>query len=181
MYWRVLWGCIDMVMDHAIVIKNYFPKKNKVTILHERFGKINLYIHEKHPAARLCNGSFIYCHVIKKESSYQCDVIDPYYVPVEDLYFIHDILKICLDFMPDQMPMEDVFDLIVLIYEWHENLSSCQKKIFLLKLFLYVGVFPENKKLYQHVMQDTMLHTHDSDILLQQALQYCWKADSNYS
>ncbi|MBP6870075.1 hypothetical protein KBC04_04285 [Candidatus Babeliales bacterium] len=173
------------MIDHAIVLKNYFPKKNKITILHARFGKINFYVDEKHQAARLCNGSLMYCQIIKKQTSYQCEFIDAYFVPFQDgqydLYFIHDILKICLLFMPDQMSMADVFDLITGIYQELDDLQVCHKKIYLLKLFLYLGIFPENKKLYQHIMQDNKLHTHDSDILLQQALNYCWNSDGNYS
>jgi len=173
------------LIGHAIVLKNYFPKKNKVTILHEQFGKVSFFVHEKHQAARLCNGALIYCEVVKKQSLYQCNFIDAYFVPmhgnVQDLYFIHDILKICLQFMPDQMGMIDVFYLVTEIYKQLDQLQGCQKKIYLLKLFLYLGIFPENKKLYQHVMQDDQLHTHDSDVLLQQGLRYCWNSDVNYS
>lgn len=177
----------DCLIGHAIVLKNYFPKKNKVTILHEHFGKINFYVDEKQQAARLCNGSLIYCDVVKKQSSsfYQCDFIDAYFIPFNDsaydLYFIHDILKICLQFMPDKIMINDAFDLIIDIYEKLEGLEVCQKKIYLLKLFLYLGVFPENKKLYQCIMQNNQLHSHDSDLLLQQGLNYCWNSDVNYS
>jgi hypothetical protein len=129
----------------------------------------------------------IYCDVVKKQSSasYQCDFIDAYFVPFNDslcdLYFIHDILKICLNFMPDQMSMSDIFDLVIDMYQKLDRLEECQKKIYLLKLFLFLGVFPENKNLYQHVMQDNQLHTHESDLLLQQGLKYCWNSDVNYS
>lgn len=169
------------LIDHAIVLKNYFPKKNKVTILHERFGKINFYIHEKHRAALLCNGALMYCQIIKKQSTYECDFIDPYYIPEEHLYFVHDVLKICLNFMPSQVMMIDVFNIIIEIYQNLAFLEDCQKKIALLKLFLYLGIFPENKKLYQCVMQDDLLHNHDSDVLLKEALSYCWDAEVNYS
>lgn len=170
-----------MLIDHAIVLKNYFPKKNKITILHERFGKISLYIDEKHPAVRLCNGSLMYCQVIKKRSAYQCDFVDAYYIPTDDLYFVHDFLKICLRCMPDQIAMTDVFDLIIDIYKKFHLLKSCEKKIFLLRTFLFLGIFPENKKLYQCVMQDMSLHNHDSDVILDKALTYCWAIDVNYS
>ncbi|MDP3788707.1 MAG: hypothetical protein Q8Q60_05335 [Candidatus Chromulinivorax sp.] len=175
------------MIGHAIVLKNYFPKKNKITILHEQFGKINLFIDEKHQAARLCNGSLMYCDIVKKQSSsvYQCDFIDAYFIPFHDsaydLYFIHDVLKICLQFMPDQMSMSDVFTLITDMYNHLEELQACHKKIYLLKLFLYLGIFPENKKLYQFVMQDKYLHNHDSDELLLQGLRYCWSSETNYS
>lgn len=175
------------MIGHAIVLKNYFPKKNKVTILHEQFGKISLFINEKQQAARLCNGSLIYCDVVKKQSflSYQCDFVDAYFIPFDhdlyDLYFIHDVLKICLQFMPDHIGMHDVFTLIIGMYRQLEGMQVCQKKIYLLKLFLYVGIFPENKKLYQNVMQDIQLHTHDNDILLEKGLNYCWNSDANCS
>ena len=82
---------------HAIVLKNYFPKKNKVTILHEQYGKINFFVHEASQASRLCNGSLIYCDVQKKDTTYQCYFIDAYFIPLDqdryDLYFIHDLLS----------------------------------------------------------------------------------------
>ena len=169
------------MIGHAVVLKNYFIKKNKVTILHEQFGKISFFIHEKEQAARLCNGSLIYCHVIKKKSLYQCEFVDAYFIPfyndAYDVYFVHDILKICLEFLPDHLMVTDVFDLILDIYNNIDHVKSCQKKIYLLKLFLYIGIFPENQKLYHHVMQDVQLHNHDSDELLQQGLRYCWNSD----
>ena len=67
------------------------------------------------------------------------------------------------------------------MYQHLNDLQECQKKVYLLKLFLYLGIFPEDKKLYQYVMQDKNLHKHDSDVLLQEALNYCWKSDLNYS
>lgn len=169
------------LIGHAVVLKNYFPKKNKVTILHEQFGKINLFIHEKHPAARLCNGSLIYCDVVKKKSLYECDFIDAYFIPFhddsQDLYFVHDVLKICLQYLPFQLPLSDVFNLVIDIYKNLHGLQPCQKKILLLKLFLFIGIFPENKELYYCVMQDNQLHSHDNDELLQQGLRYCWNSD----
>lgn len=168
-------------MYQAIVLKNYFPKKNKITIVHERFGKINFFVDEKQQAARLCNGSLIYCDVIKKQASYQCDFIDPYFVPFQhtgtDLYFIHDILKICLKFMPDETMMVDVFDVVLKIYQQLETLQAHHKKVYLLRLFLFLGIFPEDKKLYQLVMQDIFLLNVDHDAALQKGLQYCWQSD----
>lgn len=175
------------MIAHALVLKNYFPKKNKVTILHEQFGKISFFVDEKHEAARLCNGSLMYCNIIKKtsSSSYQCDFVDAYFIPLHDslydLYFVHDVLKICLQFMPEKMSMKDVFALITEMYMQLEHLHGCHKKIYLLKLFLYIGIFPEDKKLYQSVMQHVDQHNHDSDELLQQGLKYCWNSDINYS
>ena len=83
--------------------------------------------------------------------------------------------------MPSQTSMTDVFDVIIEMYKNLAGLQSCQKKIYLLKLFLFLDVFPENKKLYQSVMQDSSLHNHDIDQLLQQSLKYCWNSEVNYS
>ena len=165
----------------AIVLKNYFPKKNKVTILHEQFGKINFFVNETKDASRLCNGSLIYCDVRKKESSYQCDFIDAYFVPFEqdryDLYFIHDLLKICLNFAPWQISMSDIFNLILEIYNKLESLSCEQKKVYLLKIFLYLGIFPEDKLLYQIVMQGYRLNITNIDELLYKGLHHCWASN----
>lgn len=166
---------------HAIVLKNYFPKKNKVTLLHEQFGKINLFISEKQEASRLCNGSLIFCNITKRESSYTCDFIDAYFIPFDqdryDLYFIHDLLKICLNFAPWQSVTTDVFDLFLEIYKQLDLLSVEQKKICLLKMFLYLGVFPEDKQLYQVVMQSYRLNNQDLNQILHKGLDYCWNSN----
>ena len=149
--------------------------------MHEQFGKINFFVNETKDASRLCNGSLIYCDVQKKDASYQCDFIDAYFVPFDqdryDLYFVHDLLKICLNFAPWQIAMADVFDLIVEIYQQLESVSPEQKKIYLLKIFLYLGIFPENKLLYQVVMQGYRLNIENIDKLLYNALDYCWKSE----
>lgn len=166
---------------NAIVLKNWFPKKNKVTVFHQQFGKINFYVNETQQASRLCNGSIIFCDIKKKESSYQCDVVDIYFIPLNqeqyDIYFIHDILKICFNFAPWHMAMSDVFGLIIEIYETLEDLSEQQKKIYLLKLFLYIGIFPEDKMLYQIVMQKNRSDIQNLDQILYNGLNYCWASD----
>ena len=166
---------------NAIVLKNWFPKKNKVTILHEQFGKINFYVNELQQASRLCNGSLIFCDIQKKESSYQCDFIDVNFAPLDpekyDLYFVHNILKICLNFTPWQIRMTDVFNVIIDMYKHLDTLSSLEKKICLLKIFLYVGVFPEDRLLYQVVMQGYRLNIENIDQLLYKALEHCWASD----
>lgn len=169
------------LISHAIVLKNWFPKKNKVTILHEQFGKINLFITEKHEASKLCNGSLIFCDIKKKESSYQCDFLDVYFIPFNpntyDLYFVHDILKICLNFAPWQIMMQDIFTLILEIYQNLESVTSEQKKIHLLKLFLYLGIFPEDRLLYQIVVQGYRVDIDNIDQILYKALHFCWSSD----
>lgn len=166
---------------HAIVVKNWFPKKNKVTILHEQFGKINLFVTELEQASKLCNGSLIFCDIQKKESSYQCHFIDVYFIPfdsqVYDLYFVHDILKICLNFAPWHIMMPDILSLILDIYKDLESVSSEQKKIYVLKLFLFLGIFPEDRLLYQIVMQGYRLNVENIDQVLHKALRHCWMSD----
>ena len=166
---------------HALVLKNYFPKKNKVTILHEKYGKINFFVHENQDTSRLCNGSMMYCDIQKKDATYQCHFIDTYFIPLDqnkyDLYFIHDLLKICLNFVPWQVAMPDIFQMIIEIYRQLDNLSCEEKKIYLLKIFLYIGIFPEDKLLYQVVMQGHRLHIKNIDKLLYNALNFCWNHD----
>ncbi|MGZ6255240.1 MAG: hypothetical protein ACXWL5_04590 [Candidatus Chromulinivorax sp.] len=168
---------------HAIVLKNYVPYKNKVTILHEDFGKITIFVQEKDLAARLCNGALFYCQIIKKQNKnkYQVDFVDPYFIPKTDFYFIHDILKICLQFLPDEVMSREIFDYIIEIYNNLDQLSVCQKKLSLLKLFLFVGIFPENKKMYQHVMQNQDLHSCQNDQLLAEGLSYCWNSENSFA
>jgi hypothetical protein len=84
--------------------------------------------------------------------------------------------------MPEQADVyRDIFPLLIKVYEKLDLLEPCQRKIYLLRLFLFVGIFPENKQVYQLVMQDSTLHVHDTDAILEQSLQFCWQHESNYA
>lgn len=172
------------MIHHAVVLKNYVPEKNKLVLLHEQFGKITIYITQKDSAMRLCNGTILYCSVDKKNNKYQLHFIDPYFVVYHDnqhdLYFLHQILKICLDCMPSENKMGDVFDLVLEIYKNLAHLKTCHKKIYILRLFLYLDIFPESSQLYQAVMQSAQLHEHKDDILLDKGIAYCFKTE-NYA
>ena len=166
------------MIAQAFVIKNYFPVRQSVMIFHQQFGKIHFFIQQKDQAALLCNGSLIYCDVVKKNKSYQCLYVDPYFVPssisIEHLYFIHDILKICYFFIPQEMMLSDVFNLIFTTYKQIHDLDDFTQKQYLLRLFLYLGIFPDNIRLYQVVMQEKIIFSQEVDQLFKKSLEYCW-------
>ncbi len=166
------------MIAQAFVIKNYFPARQTIAIFHQQFGKIHFFIQHKDQASLLCNGSLIYCDIVKKNTIYQCLYVDPYFVPagisLEHLYFVHDILKICKNYIPQEIMLPDVFDLIVYIYSQIHHFDNFTKKQYLLRLFLYVGVFPDNPSLYHYVMQEKLFFSQEIDLLFEKSLQYCW-------
>jgi len=172
-------------MFRAIVIKNYFPLKNRVKILHEQFGLISFFVHEKSAGALLCNGSLIYCNILKKKESYHCDFVDPYFVPFDsnlcDFYFIQDVLRICLEFLPKETMVHEIFYLILEMYQSLESLTDIEKKSYQLKLFLCMGIFPHDVKLYKAVMLEQKNGNKDLECMFTKALAFCWQSQNNLS
>lgn len=132
----------------GIVLKNYFPKKCKLSLLDNKMGKIaGVPQSSNHIAA----GSLIEYSLVEQTSCsflYNINVHDvPFKLAYHDILFLHHVLEICYYFMPIKSYNPTVFILLQILYtsdSWLYAMSV--KKLFLLKLFVLLGLYPEDEK-----------------------------------
>lgn len=173
-----------IIAGMAIVLKNFFPHKHKIVLFHQKLGKISCYVSAKHQASLLTHGTLISLHVSMQKNYYQLHDIDIVFSPYEstsyDIYFVHDMLKICLKILPYHVPASELFDLLCNIYKQFDDISPIQKKFYILQIFFAVELFPENEKLYFLVIKQRQLTDQDHK-LLQHGLYACWNLYENYT
>lgn len=116
----------------------------------------------------LCVGACIEYRV-KKQSSWiifeDVDLIAwPNVSTIDDLLLLHQALEICLYCMPQGSLTEGVFEHIFYLYEGHiEQFSNSAffKKIFLCKLFLMLGLYPEDKRFHSRFFEQLTTKSFD--------------------
>lgn len=171
------------VSGMAFVLKNFFPHQHKIILLHETLGKISCYVSQKHKAVLLAHGALISLRVQIQKNYYRLEDIDivlsPYELVSYDLYFVHDILKICLKILPYHVQVTELFHLLCDIYRNLNNLTALQKKFYILQIFFAVELFPDNEKLYFLMMKQRKITEQDHK-LLQHGLYVCWDLYEGY-
>lgn len=116
----------------------------------------------------LCLGACVEYRIKKKSSWTLFEEIDiiawPTVLTVDDLLVLHQSLEICLYCMPQGSLTEGVFEHIFYLYEGHIekfNNSAFFKKIFLCKLFLLLGLYPEDKRFHSHLFEQLVTKSFD--------------------
>ncbi len=166
------------MISYAFVIKNFVPVYQKVQVLHAQYGKIMCVYPQKHQGALLTTGSVILCHVEPFNNVYRFEYLEivrsANSVEIMQLQFIHEIMLICLKFIPNNIAVSDVFDFLLYVYRDIDNVSSAGKKIALLRLFLLCGLLPETQELYRIAMQDPYGNIANSEQLLERYVKIGW-------
>ncbi len=132
-------------MKSGIVLKKYFPHKQKIALLDRNEGRVEYTVlHEK-----ICLGALIYYTVTKLPRS---NVIETYEIvdaPLQrthqDLFFIHQLLELCYYFVPQGYSDEDIFDLMVFFYSYKGVVTQPLRQRILIKFFVTLGIYPENQ------------------------------------
>ncbi len=110
-------------------------------------GKIELVPHRQ----GLTPGMLISYHARVHNNIYFAHTIDIIDVPIalvqNDILFFHHVLELCDYFVPLHSCVQGVFDLLLVLYV-ADNLVSCtiSKKIFLIKIFMLLGMHPEEDR-----------------------------------
>lgn len=155
-----------MKKNRGLVLKKFFPYKCKVIVLDNYRGKIDAIPSRED----ICLGAYIDYYVEKRNSIVFMREIEHVYVPFalarHDLLFIHYLLEVCYFCVPFGVAARDIFFFLAKIYELDIGLlTDSIKKIIALKLFMMLGVYPEDKRLstttvcyYLGVPVDTLTH-----------------------
>ncbi|MFC1843010.1 hypothetical protein ACFLYU_05125 [Candidatus Dependentiae bacterium] len=131
----------------GIVLKKCAYKKRIAFIFDYNLGKLKCVPNREN----IVLGSVITYFITNNRSPYFIELLETVHIPfdaaISDILFLHHILETCYNFIPTQSPSEDVFILIKYLY-LSSNRIKCKvdKKLFLCKLFMLLGLYPEGIK-----------------------------------
>lgn len=133
----------------AIVLKTYFPEKNKILIFDRTMGKLNVSL-SANKISNLCNGTIFTYDFNEKNTFFIINNLNILDVPLNigktNILFLHNILEICYYFLPFGVVSNELFDLISFLYFYFDKFQTDQlQKFFLCRVFLILGIYPEVK------------------------------------
>ncbi len=132
-----------MVKQRAIVLRK---KLNQLIILDSQLGKIKVFS----AVETICVGALIDYQRVPKKHALITD-IETIFVPLDlahdDIAFLHHVLELLFYFLVDNVPVPDIFDLICFLYAHTTRpLRLLFKKVFIVKVLLACGEYPEDEK-----------------------------------
>jgi hypothetical protein len=154
-----------MYRRQGIVLKK---KLHQLVILDSQLGKIKAIAFVEN----ICVGAVIDYQRIPKKNLLITS-IETVFLPIElardDINFLHHLLEILFYFLPDDIPAPELFSLVSSLYNHPVRpLTALFKKIFLVKLLLACGEYPDDEK-FHHSSFHAMI-TESVDILANQGL-----------
>lgn len=141
------------MLQQGIVLRNYFPQQQKVSLLDITEGRIACMIQDSSIAPRLANGSLIEYVLDKPRNSYRACGVDIIYMPLTwhhaQFLFLHHLLELCYYFLPLNCHAQEIFYLVKALY-CHEDImqNEITKKIFLCRFFSMLGIYPADAASY---------------------------------
>lgn len=128
----------------GILLKNYSPKKQKVSLFDKALGRIEATF-ENSSQRQLNNGSLLAYHAQQTHNNLYSlnalEIIDiPFALARHDIYFLHHILELCYYFLPPQVTAPDTFVLLQAAF----NQPLANKLLILLRFFTSISMYPED-------------------------------------
>lgn len=158
-------------MHTGIILKRYFPYKQKIVLLDDKLGKITAV-----PPSDEISLATLMQYELRSQGTmpfmYHVELIAwPLDGLEHDILFVHHVLEMCYYFIPVSSASEEIFDLLLLLYTRNTCIRHrLFKKIFLFKLFVLLGIYPE-----KGVSMDALIHQ-----LLVQPLEITMQSDATY-
>lgn len=137
-----------MNRQRAIVLKNHSPKRSILSLFDRDAGRIDAI---NYAVATVPLGALIEYVPHENQRGVQQKITDIqlYDLPLElaarDIMFLHHVLELCHGLIPLGSHDQDVFNLLQILYtSGHWIDESIYKKIFLSKLLVMLGLYPES-------------------------------------
>lgn len=177
-----------VVKEKGIVLKKYLPKKNKLCIFDYSLGKIFCITGIKNAFDKIAAGFLVEYSRTAYNMLYSVESLEiinaPFIIAKNDIFFLHHVLELCYYFIPENCSSKQIFDLIYFLLNFAQiSEYPLYKKIFLMRLFAYIGMYPQDERLQSSCVYQLLygpLDTaHDSLILSKdehKALNY-WLLD----
>lgn len=141
-----------MIKDKGIVLKSYLPRQNKVCIFDQAIGKIFCISITKKSFQRLSPGFLVEYYRQNYSTLYSLESLDiisaPLVLAQNDIFFLHHVVELCYYFIPENCSSKQIFDLIYFLLNFVDlGKYPLYKKIFLMRLFAYIGMYPQDEQL----------------------------------
>jgi hypothetical protein len=133
----------------GIIVDFLFPQKQKIVICDREQGIIEAMPESGVPIWRLCRGALLAYDLEKRCQRYFLHHIDIRDIPLawarHDILFLHHILELATHFLSPAVGNAVAFDELRALYKaCTTQTTPFFKKIFLVKFFLAVGLYPEH-------------------------------------
>ena len=173
-----------MIRNQGIILKTYVPKKCKISLLDKKCGKIEVISPRVSFLESLLPGMVVTYFLWKRPGCLdELRAIELDDVPLtlarRDIYFFHHVLELCYYFLPLNLAVGDIYDLILFLLESSEKISSTMhKKLFLLRFFLYLGMYPEEDegmgKSFEYLLYDPIDIMLEKTIIISETILEQW-------
>jgi hypothetical protein len=141
----------------AGIVLKIFPQHHKITLLDQDLGVIEVVSDLSLKVKRLCNGAHIVYVLQRQKNRYFLSAVDFIQVPFDwarhDILFLHHVLELTHYFLPPKSPQADIFHLIRILYASKARSTSLFKRLFLIRFFIFLGMYPEDEELLERMMK----------------------------
>ena len=153
--------------DRGIVLKSFFPRKQKISVLFQNAGKRNLAVSSLDACQRLSPGMLIACMVNCSgdwDRGRDFSIIDMPLCDSNDLIWLHTLLELCYYFVPVGDQSCDIFDFLVASLtlltkkKLFDPFFVIVQKLCVLKLLCLFSFYPpKNIISYVHIFHSLVL------------------------
>lgn len=143
----------------GIILKNYIPKKHKLSMVDKELGKVEVLINDVSLFSKLCHGAVIHYYPVPYGTLYKISEIEIIAVPFgcarENIFFLHHVLELCYHFFPQGYVDKNFFETLLFLIESEGLVQNQHKLLFLFRIMIMVGGVSELKE--QDYAQVSML------------------------
>ncbi len=145
-----------MQKEHCFVLKRFLPNKNKLSVLTENFGKIEIITRPNHKIIELWPSMLLSFNKNSRITDSKIFIAEKVEIIMTTLFdntinieWAHNILEICYYFIPLNHPEPKIFEFIYnsfnlnIIKNYFPESMNIIKKIYTLKLLTLIGFYPE--------------------------------------
>lgn len=136
-----------MNQSYGIVLRTFFPQRQTLRLLDRHHGKLDVTVFASRALESITNAALISYHIEVTSSrciASELQVLDiPFELARTDIAFLHHVLELADFFIEQRSARSDMFDFLYILYQG-PLYSSLQKKIYLARFFIEVGMYIEH-------------------------------------
>jgi hypothetical protein len=137
--------------SHGLVLRTFLDTSNKVILLDEHAGKINIYssFEHMHMVGALLSYNLIMDGVRARVNDHNLIAL-PHHLAHYDLAFMHQLCELAYYFIPLSSCVPGIFNFLHMVWyaEYNSHVPVLSKYLILFKFFMLLGMYPEDKRFH---------------------------------